>query len=66
MPSKANRDRKDITVHIGDLKGKLLDACNEDGRTPTDVIKELIRRWLKARARQHQRDAAEDKESKVS
>ncbi|HHK5646333.1 hypothetical protein [Serratia nevei] len=62
MPSRANPNREDITIHIGDLKKKLLKACQEVGKTPTEVVREQIRKWLSARERQRQREAKAENE----
>ena len=62
MRSNANPDREKITVNIGNLKRKLLIACEEDRTNPTVVVNQLIDKWLKARDRQRQREAKAEKE----
>lgn len=66
MRSNANPNREDITVHIGDLKVKLIKACQEDRTNPTVVINQLIDKWLKSRARNKQRETKAEKEIAAS
>ena len=60
MPQRSNPARADLTVRLGKSKVKFMDACTSAGRTPSDVIREIVEKWMRAQARKRQRDAAAD------
>ena len=65
MPSVTNAGRKDITVNIGSLKPRLMKVCKEQDTTITEVVKNLVRKWVQAKERERQREAKESRESKA-
>lgn len=56
MPQKINPEKSDLSVSItAKTRGRLVDACLEDGISLSQATKEALERWLAARDRQKQR-----------
>lgn len=56
MPSVPNPKRDDITVNLGRMKSRLLNACKEEDMTMTEFVKDLVRKGLQAREKRIERN----------
>lgn len=62
MPQKVNPDKSDLSVSLGaKMRADLIEACEEENLSLSQATKDALKKWLTARKRRLQRQAAKPK-----